>query len=119
MVVPTGGGFLRTSSVKPVPIRKTFAIGHLHAQGAHHALVFALAGNVLDHHGFGVLQRLELEQHIAAAGHVRCVGQVQHQPFAAAAHHFIQLALEHGAVGDAKLLHRDQLRPLRCRRRFP
>jgi hypothetical protein len=38
---------------------------------------------------------------------------MQHQPFAATAHHFIELAFEHSAVSHAKLFHRDQLRPLR------
>jgi hypothetical protein len=38
---------------------------------------------------------------------------MQHQPFAATTHHFIELAFEHGAVSHAKLFHRDQLRPLR------
>lgn len=34
---------------------KNLAFGRFHAQSAHHPLVFSFAGNVLDHHGFGIL----------------------------------------------------------------
>src|SRR5512142_2267974 len=40
---------------------------------------------------------------------------MQHEPFAAAAHNFIQLPFERGSTRHAKLLHRNHLRPLRLR----
>ena len=63
------------------------------------------------HHRFGVLHRLEFEQHVAAAtGHGRA-GAVQHQAFTTRCNHRFEPHLQGDVAGYFGLLHRLQLRP--------
>lgn len=58
-----------------------------------------------DHPGLRIEQGFELEQRIAATGHIEGVVPVQHQAFATARHHLVEAGLQGLAVSHAKLLH--------------
>lgn len=79
-------------------------------QRAEHAAVFALAGQVRDHAGFGVVPGFELEQAVAAACAIAVVLMLQHQPFAAAGDDGLQEAVQGGGVDDAFLRYHRQRR---------
>ena len=82
----------------------TLTVSAFNVQSASHAFVFTFAGDVADDDSFGVLQGLELEQHVATARCDQTARQMQHQPFPTALHHIVQLGLQCRAVGYVELL---------------
>ncbi len=65
-----------------------------------------------DHHRFGVVPRLELDQHAVATRHVRGIGPVQHQPFPALGDHLLKVRREGGDIGKLALFNRPKHRPV-------
>ena len=81
-MLPTGGGFWRWASVKPVPTENVRPLGSSTTTAPSLPDVTALARQMLDHAAFGIVEALDFEQRGRAARLVLRARLPEHQPLA-------------------------------------